>query len=428
MNKSHSSKKVIIIGAGIAGLAANQALQQAGFDTIILEGRDRIGGRIATSHQLGVPLNCGAGWIHGIANNPITALAEKTHTNITIPSEEQYTRYDNNGDRIDPILIDQFEEKFAEILNKAKAYAFQINHDIPLSEAIAKVTNIADFTSVEYSLFQFKRQFFAGYIGADAEYLSARYWDLEQPWPGENVYLSGTYQPIINDLAKNANIQLNTIVKEIKLHTNEVEVITEKTSYHADFVILTVPLGVLKMKAISFNPPLPEAKQTAIDHLGMGLLNVSFIQFPEVCWPQDKQSFILTPIDDLSIPIYFNLHYFLNQPILMGYHGGTKSKRIEELTDAQLKELIMRDLKNVFGSHFPEPIALLTTHWSQDPFSYGSYSYVPVGASANDYEMLAQPIANRLFFAGEATNATSLATTHGAFISGIREANRIKNL
>lgn len=88
----------------------------------------------------------------------------------------------------------------------------------------------------------------------------------------------------------------------------------------------------------------------------------------------------------------------------------------------------MRDLRKTFGKKIPGPESLITTRWSQDRFSYGSYSYLSVGASTSDYHAMAQPVSDRLFFAGEATSSRFLATTHGAYLSGIREAKRIKQL
>src|SRR5262249_51224561 len=93
-----------------------------------------------------------------------------------------------------------------------------------------------------------------------------------------------------------------------------------------------------------------------------------------------------------------------------------------------LLKLTMNNFKKIFGRGIPDPESLVTTRWSQDIFSYGSYSYLSVGATGEDYEAMAQPVADRLFFAGEATHSKYLATTHGAYLSGIREANRIKQL
>ena len=428
MNTAHSSKQIIIIGAGMAGLSAYHHLHQHGFDVMLLEARHRAGGRICTNYNLGIPVNNGAGWIHGIEGNPISQLARQTGTGIKKFDYQKYIKYDRNGSPIKPELIHLFDEKFEHLLQDVKKVAFESKIDMPLSVALANVMPLNGLTNIEHDLFQSKLQYFEGYIGTNYELLSARYWNLEEAWPGDNCYVTSTYQPIIDHLTANCNIRFNSIVKEINLRRNDVEIITNQATFYADFVVITLPLGVLQKNDVQFSPPLPTFKQTAIHRLGMGLLNVTYIKFPTAFWLDDYQAFALTSNDKASILMFFNLYDFLGQPILMGYHGGQRARYIEKLTEEELTQLIMRDLKNIFGKNIPEPEKLITTRWSQDVFTYGSYSYLSVNASADDYDALAHPIANRLFFAGEATHSRFLATTHGAYLSGVREANRIKQL
>jgi monoamine oxidase len=131
------------------------------------------------------------------------------------------------------------------------------------------------------------------------------------------------------------------------------------------------------------------------------------------------------PPDTLSIPVFFNLHNFTKQPILVGYSGGERARQLENFSDIEIIEKTKQYFKKIFGTKIPDPESYTNTRWSQDPFSYGSYSYIPPGASINDYQTIAEPIANKIFFAGEATSAQHSATTHGAYLSGIREADRI---
>jgi monoamine oxidase len=218
------------------------------------------------------------------------------------------------------------------------------------------------------------------------------------------------------------------IVKKINTRENAIEVITENEIFDADAVIITVPLGVLKKNEIIFNPPLPSDKQKAIQRLEMGLFNITALKFTTPFWPNENHAMFFTQFDALSIPVFFNLHHFIQQPILVGYSGGERARQLENLTDAELIEKTIHNFKKVFGAGLPEPESYLNTRWSHDPFSYGSYSYIPTGASGSDYETIAKPASNRLFFAGEATSSKHPATTHGAYLSGIREADRINNL
>jgi monoamine oxidase len=127
----------------------------------------------------------------------------------------------------------------------------------------------------------------------------------------------------------------------------------------------------------------------------------------------------------LSFSGFFNLHHFIEEPILIGFSGGDKAAHIENFTDDAIIDYTMTDLKKVFGNDIAYPESYSLSRWGKDTYSYGSYSYTPINSSGVDYEELSNPISNRLFFAGEATTPTHPANTHGAYLSGIREAERI---
>ncbi|MGB6976315.1 MAG: FAD-dependent oxidoreductase [Gammaproteobacteria bacterium] len=428
MIKKTSQKKIIIIGAGIAGLAACTRLLEHGFDAIILEARNRYGGRIWTDNSLGISLGRGASFIHGAEDNPITQLVKNAHAKMGVLDLHKFITFDRNGIPIPYENVQKFREKFQILLKKAKELALSSKHDISLSSALSPFVDHEIFSPLERDLFQTRLLAFEGYMGANYESLSARHWDQEEAWPGKDYFLTSSYQPILDYLAKDCSIQLNTIVRKINTRTNDIELITEKAVFYADAVIITVPLGVLKKNDVIFNPPLPNYKQKAIQRLGMGLFNVTAIKFPTPFWPSESHAMFFSQFDTLSIPVFFNLQHFIKQPILMGFSGGKRARQLENFNDEELIEKTMRNLKKVFGAQLPEPESYLNTRWSQDPFTYGSYSYIPTGASGSDYDAIAKPISDRLFFAGEATSAKYLATTHGAYLSGIREAERIKNL
>lgn len=420
------SKKIIIIGAGIAGLAACTKLMKYGFDVMILEGRQRAGGRICTDYQLGLPIGCGAAWIHGVDGNPMMQLAQRFNINMVPADYTRFIKYTKTGQPISPEIDQAFETKFTELLKQAKKLAFDSKEDISLHDALNQLIQPNTFTAIEKDLFAVKLSFFQGYIGDDYEFLSARYWDQEEVWSGENCFLADSYQPIIDGLAKACKIHFNTIVTAVNHRESDVEIITSQGSFHAHMAIITLPLGVLKSKQVIFNPVLPNAKQQAINRLGMGLLNVCAIRFPTAFWPISDQAMIFTEFDDNQINTFINLQYFIKQPILLGYYGGELARHVENYSSSQLVEKTLYQFRKKFGKHIPDPESFFSTRWLHDPFSYGAYSYVATGASSTDYEELAKPIENRLFFAGEATSAKYLATTHGAYLSGIREADRIK--
>ena len=209
------------------------------------------------------------------------------------------------------------------------------------------------------------------------------------------------------------------------MSAKKIKVITDKKHYEADKVIVTVPLGILKKETIKFHPSLPDHKKQAIDNLGMGVLDKIVLKFPRAFWPQDKR--VITYFSENYSGIYWfhNFYAHFSSPILIGFIGGDAARELEKRDNKSILQEVMELLQKLFGHSIPNPLDYFITRWANDPFAYGSYSYIPLGASGRDYDLLAEPIEDKVFFAGEATDKHFFATTHGAYFSGIRAAERI---
>ncbi|MES2217710.1 MAG: FAD-dependent oxidoreductase [Pseudomonadota bacterium] len=423
-----SRKKVLIIGAGIAGLAACKQLLEYGFDAKILEAQDRVGGRILTDTRFGISLGLGASFIHGDKDNPITTLAEKYGAKRVAVNPDKFIFLDHNGKFIPQSIINEFNIKFSTLLEQAKEFALSSSTDVALSVSMLPFIDKIPFSSIEKELLKTRLLALEGYLGASCSSLSGRYWDEEQTWPGDNCLLINSYQPIINGLEKDCPVQLKSNVKKINIVNENIEVTTEHEIFNSDAVIITVPLGVLKRNQISINPSLPRQKIEAVQRLGMGLFNITAIKFATSFWPKDSHAIFLPKYDDLDIPVFLNLYQFTKEPLLIGHSGGNSAFELEKFSNTELQERIMAGFKRIFGDNIPTPENFITTRWSQNEFSHGSYSYLPPKAHMGDYGILAEPFMNKIFFAGEATHSQFPATTHGAYLSGIREAERIKDL
>ncbi|NWS68533.1 PAOX oxidase, partial [Crotophaga sulcirostris] len=222
-------------------------------------------------------------------------------------------------------------------------------------------------------------------------------------------------------------------------------------TFLADHVIITVPLGFLKEHHQEFfQPPLPEQKAEAIRRLGFGTNNKIFLEFEQPFWePQQEyikvvwedESALEEPSTDLEANWFKKLIGFvvLKPPeqhghVLCGFIAGKESEYMETLSDTEVLSTMTHILRTLTGNpHLPAPRSMLRSKWHSTPYTWGSYTYVAVGSSGADIDLLAQPMPQdpkdprplQLLFAGEATHRTFYSTTHGALLSGWREAERL---
>ncbi len=425
-------KKVLVLGAGIAGLAAARELQQNGFQVTVLEGRQRIGGRIYTDRTLGFPVDLGASWIHGITDNPIGNLAREWNIAIKPTDLDNILLYGNNGKLISERDVDSSYELYEKIIEQAEALAENAEKDLPLAAAIQQIFK-SQFKS--QTLTPQQTQLVQWWLnselvierGADLENLSAWWFDEGESFDGDDYIFPQGYDQIINGLAKNLEIQRQQKVMEITTSNSGVSVTTDRGNFTADAAIVTLPLGVLKSGNIKFSPPLPANKQAAINRLSMGVLNKVVLKFPQQFWPEEYHGFGYLSEGQADFGEFLNWSLYSEKPALIAFTGGSFARNIEQLSEEEISQRIMRILRQNYGQPIPEPESAIVTRWNQDPFTFGSYSYIPVGGDSSDRDLLAEPVNQRLFFAGEATSRDYPSTVHGAYLSGIREAKRLIN-
>ena len=416
--------KILIIGAGIAGLAAARILIADNYDVLILEARDRIGGRTWTQNFYGVPFDIGAFIFHGTQNNPIMDLAHQfkvRYKSLDNPSYLANSQRPYSADQ-----LDFFEELFNSLLKEASDYAMQAPTDISLAKAIEQIRHKKKYSAMPAEIFDWQASFLPLWSGADTDQLSARNWNRDEtPLEGGNHLVVDGYRPIVESLARGLQIKLNTIITKIDYSDEGVKVYSDNAQFHADKIIVTVPLGILKKQSITFNPPLPKDKSKSIQLLAMGVLDKIILKFTNQFWQSDIPSFTFLESHDTPYSRFINGSYFFNQPVFITGAGGHYASDFENLDLTRVQQLVMDNLRKCFGNAIPDPSAALRTRWQQDIFSHGSYSYIPIGGSGEDYDALAQPVADKIFFAGEATHRQHPGTVHGAYLSGLREAERI---
>jgi monoamine oxidase len=425
--------RVVVIGAGVAGLAAAQALQARGVEVIVLEGRDRIGGRVWTDRRWpDLPLDLGASWIHGHEGNPLTALSDQLGLRRVVTDYGSATAFSADGqdasdaaDAAERMLADLVEDLTA--LRAARRAAAK--PDLSLAQAIEQVLidhgplSAADAALLRWAVNSAIEHDYA----ADASQLSLYHWDADDSFNGDDLLFPDGYDAIPQLLAKGLDIRLGHVVSAVRVTAEGVTVETSQGAVDADRCLVTLPLGVLQAERVKFSPPLPAEKRAAINRLGMGLLNKLYLRWPKPFWTDRLTTHLLhlpgAPPGEWSESV--NLFALFRAPALLMFNAGSVARAKEPLSDSDTVASALRALRAAFGPDVPDPEAAAVTRWASDPFALGAYSFQAVGSSPEDRRALAAPVGDRLLFAGEATHDKHPATVHGAYLSGLREAARL---
>lgn len=421
------SADVIVIGAGFSGLAAAKTLRDAGKSVLVLEGRDRTGGRaFSDSSWPGkYPVEMGAAWIHGVSGNPLSTLAKSAALQTLPFNYDKKAAYKDRGVLLSSAEIASFEKLFDQAAQGAVSLSNSLNNDIPLAAAFKRVAD-----SKKWSASQLSNARRIAHVeieheyGAALENLSAWNWSEGSEFSGGDAFVAKGFSQLSNLAATSLNILLKKTITSITTTSAYVEVKTQDgAAYKAPKVICTLPLGVLKKGAVQFTPGLPLEKTRAINKLGMGLLQKTILKFDSVFWPKDVQLFDwLGGTPAFQWAEWVNLYPFTQEPILVGFNMGDFAATLEAKSDAQVQAEAIAALGTMLGRTIPTPRAIRVSRWGRDPFSLGAYSYMGVGATPQDRSNLAKPISGRLFFAGEATHTKFPATLHGAWMSGLDAA------
>jgi monoamine oxidase len=440
------SADVIIIGAGAAGLSAARALSNSGLSVIILEARDRIGGRIFTRHipSFPAPIELGAEFIHGqpreiwdvadaagltvveIAGSHWQSLGGVLKESNFWPQWEAIVKQMREAGAPDQPFRQFIEERYgAEDRLETKRLALDFVEGF--NAASADRISVAALVAMEGS---------ATAVGAGAAFRILNGYGQVADW-----LLAGC-DP------QRVTLRLSVVANEIKWSRGDVEVIANSRaghslpSFRAERAVITLPLGVLQAPpgapgAVHFNPKLKE-KQEAIGKITMGAVTKIVLRFRERFW--ERNGFSIQPAGGRLPPLGF-LHshdeYFptwwthlpVRAPILTGWAGGPASERLALRGEDFVVGRALDSLSHMLGLGHERLADLLaawyTFDWQTDPYARGAYSYIPT-SGLDAPRMLGEPVEGTLFFAGEATDLDSQnGTVHGAMASGRRAAGEI---
>lgn len=491
---SENRKRVIVVGAGPAGLTAARHLQRQGFSVIVLEARTRIGGRVHTDHSsLSVPVDLGASIITGVEADvasgrrpdPSSLVCSQLGLELTVLNSDCPLYDIVTGQKVPVDLDEALEAEFNSLLDdmvllvaqkgehamgmsleEGLEYALikrriarlgtdtsEVEHHDSMSATSNPGTDPGDIAFPERkesnneTLNPIERRVMDWHF-ANLEYgcaallkqVSLPHWnqdDVYGGFGGAHCMIKGGYSAVVESLAEGLPIHLNQVVTDISYsgkasssRPSNVKVSTSNGSeYFGDAVLITVPLGCLKAESLKFSPPLPQWKASSIQRLGFGVLNKVILEFPEVFWDDTVDYFGATAEDTIERGhcfMFWNVKKTVGAPVLIALVVGKAAINRQHLSCTDHVSHALLVLRKLFGeATVPDPVGSVVTDWGKDPFSFGAYSYVAVGSSGEDYDILGSPVDNCLFFAGEATCKEHPDTVGGAMMSGLREAVRI---
>lgn len=417
--------KVVVIGAGLSGLAAAKSLQNQGAEVVVLEGRDRTGGRLVTDWSLGkdAPFEVGAGWIHGPSQeNPTKQLADAVGSQYFLTEDENLTVFDAEGEEISEEWLEEIDEDWSDLLEKIDN-ELEMNDQRSLRDAIRDLSPGAlSDPGILWALSAYTE--FSK--GAAIEDVSAVYHDDDEVFDLPDVVVATGYDRILEPFIEGLDIRLSSPVTAVYYDEDDgCTVSTEAEDIDADYVVCSVPLGVLKKGSIAFDPPLPDDKQRAIDRVGFGSVTKLALKFEEAFWDEETQYFGVMTETKGRWNYWVNYRTFSQENVLLGLSVGAYSPVADAMSTEDMVEDGLDVLRDVWEDDVTEPVQVLETHWATDPFAYGAYAYPRGGGRPSQFETLAEPVEDLIFFCGEHTTFDYAGTTHGAYMSGLRAAEEL---
>jgi monoamine oxidase len=424
----------LIIGAGAAGLAAASELVANGRHVLLLEARERLGGRILTDRTTvaPVPIELGAEFIHGESPVLLRWLAAARDVAIDAPRERWMVQ--GRGLRRADVRLKALKHAFGRLAPPRR--------DMSFAEYLERHRR-----SVPPAIRELARMMVEGFDAADATRISAR--EVLDEWSGPVAADAPTFRPargydalmesIRNTLpAERATLQFGTVVRAVAWTRGRVTVEAQRHGepirFEAARAIVTLPLGVLQLPAASphavrFAPALP-AKRRALAWLAAGPVVKVVMQFARPFWAEvDDQryrnaAFFFAP--RATFPTFWT-SLPLRTAVLVAWCAGSRAQGLIGSNRDEILASVVASLRTVFGRrNFRSMLESVSWHdWQTDPFACGAYSYVMTGG-ARARHALAAPVEDTLFFAGEACDAEGeAATVGGALQSGVRAARRL---
>ncbi|WP_062520304.1 flavin monoamine oxidase family protein [Demequina silvatica] len=423
----------IVVGAGVSGLAAARLLHREGRHVMVLEARDRIGGRVWTQREGGTVTDLGASWIHGVAGCTVAAAAGafgmRMHE-FTVGSYQVDGRpiayFSTQGERLGD--------------DAAAAFAADVRAvDAALAEAIADSGALDSYRDVtERALAaqgwdcervsrvrEFLEHRTEEQYGAWIEDLAAHGLD-DDAVEGDEVVFPDGYDRLPAALAAGLDVRLGHVVTRVEWASDGVRVhVGDGSLLVAATAVVTVPVGVLRSGDLEFSPTLPEPVAGALSRLEMNAFEKVVLRFPTRFWGEGAYAIRQQGPEGRWWHSWYDLTDLHGTPTLLTFAAGPAAREISGWRPDRVAASVMAQLRRLYGADVPEPSRVDVTDWQSDPFARGAYAYMVPGSTTGDHDALATPVGGVLHLAGEATWTDDPATVPAALLSGHRAASRV---
>jgi polyamine oxidase len=427
-------ERVVVVGAGIAGLTVANALAHGGVECVVVEARDRIGGRLHTADLAGSPVDMGGSWIHTPVGNPMRAFAE--HAGVPCRSANplpELAGFDcGEGRRLSAAEVEASLsmqlEGFPEARDRLLA---ELGPDASAADGIEAFVAGAGLAPGPARR---ARQALRALIEAESASLTE---DQSLRWMWNEMEYGGSYfgdmpsagyRSLTEAMATGLDLRLGVDVAEVAWSADGVRVrSSDGTSEQGSHAVVTVPLGVLKRDVPKIRPALPADRLAAIERLGFGRYEKVALRFDEPFWRAAGLPHAMIFPRDPGVPAIWAIGQdaFGAGPLLVFHIFHTAAGRVLGAVPDDAVQWTLDLLAQAIGRSCPAPAAVAVTSWANDPRSGGAYTHIPPGANPADADLLGEPVGGRLLFAGEHTQSARLAYADGAMTSGIREAKRL---
>ena len=318
---------VVVVGAGAAGLGTARDLVAAGRSVVVLEARDRIGGRVWSVDIGDAVVDLGGSWLHGLRDNPLTKITESLGIELVPTDYEDALLFDSNGAPVPWGRLDDQYGAIKELLDGSRSTRSMA----PAVEQLRSNFSGDGRRFLEYVLASEIDHWFAA--GPEDLAFSGVH---EGSWSrGGDAVPRTSYRPIIDWLATDLDLRLGQPVHNIQLSPHGVTVTSDQDEYRGGAVVVTVPLGVLQAGTIRFQPALPRPKNTAINSLGMGVMDKVVLRFDEAFWDSEVDLFSYASDPPGHFIEWYNAVPWTGRPVLVGFNAGRPADEMESWSDTE---------------------------------------------------------------------------------------------